>query len=115
MSWKQTKSLLAGIAILTFAGSASAVVLSPDAQGMQKVIHKSGVVVTGKYIAPVNEKVEGPVSVYNLFSLETEACGILDFQAGMTGVVCTNCQQNTAVIKDCSIPRTNVGWMLSSG
>ena len=115
MSWKSTKSLLAGFAALALVGSASAGALSPDTQGMQKVIHKNGVVVTGRYIAPVNEKVEGSVSVYNLFSLETEACGTLDFQAGMTGVICTNCQQNTAVMKGCSIPRTNTDWMLSNG
>ena len=115
MSQKHMKSILTAMAVLAFSGAAAGSSLSPDAQGMQKVIHSSGVEVTGKYIAPVNDKIEGPVSIYNLFSLQTEACGTLDFQAGMMGVICTNCQQNTAVMKGCSIPRNNAGWKLSNG
>ncbi|MCL6268349.1 hypothetical protein M3P05_00100 [Sansalvadorimonas sp. 2012CJ34-2] len=112
---KHIKSFTTGFVALVLAGSVSASPIAPDASGMQRVIHKGGSVITGNYIAPVNDKVEGSVSVYNLFSLETESCGILDFQAGMIGVICTNCQQNTAVLKGCTIPRTNIGWKLSNG
>ena len=112
MLLKQIQSAVAGAALLALTGISLAAPVGPDAQGMQKVIHNDGTIVSGRYIAPVNEKVEGPVSVYNLFSLDTQTCGILDFQAGMTGVICTNCQQNTAVLKGCNIPRSQSGWHL---
>ncbi|CAM3473221.1 hypothetical protein [Parendozoicomonas haliclonae] len=79
-------------------------------QASDIVIHDSGARIAGELIWSESPAAQAPVSTLALFSLKTENCGTLDFQASMAGLICVNCTQNTGVLKQCQIPRENKGW-----
>ena len=84
---------------------------SPEPEGVKQVTHSSGARISGQLIKG-DTLFDAPVSAVNLFSLNTESCGVLDFEVSQAGLTCTNCRANTAVLKNCTIPRDNAGWRL---
>ena len=106
---KKTKSLF------IIAGLTAWVSIPASAEALNEVgnfIHSSGETVSGLLITENTERRLGPISTLNLYSLKTEFCGILDFQASPVGLTCLNCRENSAVLTECRIPRTNSGWHL---
>ncbi|MTI13034.1 hypothetical protein [Sansalvadorimonas verongulae] len=103
--------LLATALIATSPVALSSQALPPDTQGFGKVVHSSGVSISGLWIKE-DRHFSAPISAFNLFSLDTKSCGILDFELSLTGLTCTNCRTNTAILKSCNIPRDNTGWHL---
>ncbi|WP_281646380.1 hypothetical protein [Parendozoicomonas sp. Alg238-R29] len=104
-------SLLSALSFVILTLSVSAKADELGTPEVKNVIHNSGAVISGMLIRDKLNP-DGPVSAINLFSLNTEHCGILDFEASLAGLTCTNCRTNSAVLKSCNIPRTNVGWHL---
>ena len=75
------------------------------------VVHNDGTQVSGLLTKHDFNK-DAPLSAINLYSLSTEACGVLKFEASQAGLICTNCETNSAALKGCSLPESNTGWSL---
>ncbi len=110
---KNIISVAAALLILSPVQASDVTASKQASQSRQHVIHNNGEHLYGLLIKKNNERFLGPISAIHLFSLKTEQCGILDFQASRAGLICTNCRENTAVLKTCHIPRSQVGWHLA--
>lgn len=108
---KKPLLLLASALLATPLLSTSVQASSLGSQAKEQVIHNGETRVSGLLTKHDFNK-DAPLSAIHLYSLSTENCGVLKFEASQAGLICTNCETNSAVLKGCNLPESNTGWSL---